>query len=79
MMEAMKLEAQIAREMEALTQAQHKAAASLYQQAAPGGGHAPGGEGAASGATGAGPGGSAHAGGGGPSGDVIDAEVVDDK
>jgi molecular chaperone DnaK len=61
--------------MEALTQAQHKAAASLYQQASssggPGGGagetHAPGGEGgAASGES-------------GKSGDVIDAEVVDDK
>jgi hypothetical protein len=59
--------------MENLTQAQHKAAATLYQQAAPGGGQAPGGDGP----------GAAEAGGGaassGPQGDVIDAEVVDDK
>ena len=63
----------VAREMENLTQAQHKAAATLYQQAAPGGGQAPGGDGP----------GAAEAGGGaassGPQGDVIDAEVVDDK
>ena len=69
----------IAREMEALTQAQHKAAANLYQQAAPGGGQPSGGDGAASGAAGAGAGGSANTGSSGPSGDVIDAEVVDDK
>jgi molecular chaperone DnaK len=71
--------AAINKAMEDLTQAQHKAAASLYQQAssapggggATGGGHAPGGEGdAAGGATG---------GGSSKSGDVIDAEVVDDK
>jgi hypothetical protein len=64
--------------MEDLTQAQHKAAASLYQQAsssagggATGGGHGPGGEG---GATGGATGGESS-----KSGDVIDAEVVDDK
>jgi molecular chaperone DnaK len=66
--------AAISREMEALTQAQHKAAASLYQQAAPGGA-APGGDatdgGAADGGAGGGPSGAA--------GDVIDAEVVDDN
>jgi molecular chaperone DnaK len=62
--------------MEDLTQAQHKAAASLYQQAnasgAPGGGQGqgPGGPG--------GPGGTTS-GGSAKSGDVIDAEVVDDK
>ncbi len=69
----------ISKAMEDLTQAQHKAAASLYQQAsssgggagAPGGGQGPGGEGGtAGGATG---------GGSSKSGDVIDAEVVDDK
>jgi molecular chaperone DnaK len=66
--------AAINRAMEELTQAQHKAAASLYQQASasggpgagPGPGQAPGGEGGATG-------------GGSKSGDVIDAEVVDDK
>jgi molecular chaperone DnaK len=65
----------ISRAMEELTQAQHKAAASLYQQAS-----APGSGGAA------GPGaGGARAGGGtsgesarGSDGDVIDAEVVDE-
>jgi molecular chaperone DnaK len=67
----------ISREMEALTQAQHKAAANLYQQAAPGGtGQAPGGDGAPGGTAGAGPTGGSQPGGGG---DVIDAEVVDDK
>ncbi len=70
----------IAREMEALTQAQHKAAANLYQQAAPGGGGQSAGGGSASGgAAGAGAGGSANTGSGGPGGDVIDAEVVDDR
>jgi molecular chaperone DnaK len=72
--------AAIAREMENLTQAQHKAAASLYQQAgAQGGGPdqgsgGPGGPGGAGGATGGGASGSGPAGAGG---DVIDAEVVD--
>ena len=62
--------------MEALTQAEHKAAAALYQQASAGG----------AGATGSqGPTGDAGASRGAPSdgepkaGDVIDAEVVDDK
>jgi molecular chaperone DnaK len=71
--------AAINKSMEDLTQAQHKAAASLYQQAssapggggATGGGHAPGGEGGATG--------DAAGGGSSKSGDVIDAEVVDDK
>ena len=67
----------ISREMEALTQAQHKAAANLYQQAAPGGAQAPGADaGAADGGAGAGAPGSGPA---GAAGDVIDAEVVDDK
>jgi molecular chaperone DnaK len=65
--------AAISREMEALTQAQHKAAATLYQQAAPGGGPTPGGDGGnAGGATGGG-----ASGGNAGGGDVIDAEVVD--
>jgi molecular chaperone DnaK len=72
--------AAISKAMEDLTQAQHKAAASLYQQAssapgggggATGGGHAAGGEGGATGG--------AAGGGSSKSGDVIDAEVVDDK
>jgi molecular chaperone DnaK len=69
--------AAISRGMEALTQAQHKAAANLYQQAAPGGGagQASGGPTGASGASGeSGRGNGAPAGGG----DVIDAEVVDE-
>ena len=64
--------------MEQLTQAQHKVAEALYSQpgAAPGGPGGPGGPGA-----GAGPGDSGAAGGGSrpAEGDVIDAEVVDDK
>ncbi|MEQ1730696.1 MAG: Hsp70 family protein, partial [Vicinamibacterales bacterium] len=68
----------IAREMENLTQAQHKAAAALYQQAAPGAGQqAPGGDGPGAGATGGAESGGAAS--SGPQGDVIDAEVVDDK
>jgi molecular chaperone DnaK len=63
----------ITRAMEQLTQAQHKAAANLYQQQAPGSGAKPGGP--APGDGGAGTAGSA--GSGGP-GDVIDAEVVDE-
>jgi molecular chaperone DnaK len=61
--------------MEDLTQAQHKAAAALYQQASPGGSGGAGGEGPASDA--GEPGGST--GGQEKSGYVIDAEVVDDK
>jgi molecular chaperone DnaK len=65
--------------MEQLTQAQHKVAEALYSQpgAAPGGPDGPGasaGAGAGSGGTGAAGGGSRPA-----DGDVIDAEVVDDK
>jgi molecular chaperone DnaK len=65
----------INRAMDDLTQAQHKAAASLYQQASAGGaGSTPGGEaGGAAGSTG----GAQSA--GGDKGDVIDAEVVDEK
>ena len=57
--------------MEELTQAQHKAAETLYKQAGPApGGTGPGGPGPSDGAAG-GPA-------GGGSGDVIDAEVVED-
>jgi molecular chaperone DnaK len=68
--------AAISRAMEELTQAQHKAAATLYQQSAPGSGAgpAPGAGGAATGGTSAGSGGNA----GRADGDVIDAEVVDE-
>jgi molecular chaperone DnaK len=63
----------IERALEQLTAAQHKAAESMYRQAAPGAGPGgpsqPGGEST--------PGGSANAGGGSKS-DVIDAEVVDE-
>ncbi len=63
--------AAIAREMDALTQAQHKAAASLYQQA---------GGGPTGGSTEGQPAGdAAPRSGGAATGDVIDAEVVDDK
>ena len=65
--------AAIDRAMEELTQAQHKAAASLYQQTASGGaGQSRGGDGAAQGAT------SGAANAGDAKGDVIDAEVVDE-
>src|SRR4051794_30094188 len=71
--------AAISRAMEALTQAQHKAAANLYQQTAPPGGGAPGGGSAGSGSSGSsGPTGRA-ASAGGAQGDVIDAEVVDEE
>ena len=66
----------ITRAMEELTTAQHKAAANLYQQAsAPGAGAA--GDGADDSRSGSTGGASGQAPGGG--GDVIDAEVVDDK
>ncbi|MGE3179777.1 MAG: molecular chaperone DnaK [Vicinamibacterales bacterium] len=68
--------AAIAKAMEDLTQAQHKAAASLYQQASPTG-QPGGGPGAGPGPGGPGGDGSARA--GGDKGAVIDAEVVDDK
>jgi molecular chaperone DnaK len=60
----------IARSMETLTQAQHKAASVLYQQT---------GAGAAGGQESGGQASKGDAGGGDKSGDVIDAEVVDDK
>jgi molecular chaperone DnaK len=64
--------AAITRGMEQLTNAQHKAAENLYkQQAAGGGGASPGGQGAA-GAEGA-------SSGSAKTGDVIDAEVVDEE
>jgi molecular chaperone DnaK len=68
--------AAIDRAMEALTQAQHKAAANLYQQASSGGsasGAAGGGGSTSSGASGGSTAPSGQAG-----GDVIDAEVVDE-
>jgi len=70
--------AEIQRALDQLTSAQHKAAESLYRQQAPGGagaGASGGGDGAGAG-SGA-PGGSS-AGAGRPTGDVIDAEVVDE-
>jgi molecular chaperone DnaK len=68
--------AEIQRALDLLTSAQHKAAESLYRQQAPGGAGAPGGGDGAGAGSGA-PGGSS-AGTGRPSGDVIDAEVVDE-
>jgi molecular chaperone DnaK len=68
----------INRAMDELTQAQHKAAASLYQQAStagPGAGPTPGGGGGAAGSSAAGSGGDE---GRAADGDVIDAEVVDE-
>jgi molecular chaperone DnaK len=66
--------AAIQRALDQLTQAQHKAAESLYRQQPPGGG-APGGGAGDAGSTA----GSASSGGGSePKGDVIDAEVVDE-
>jgi molecular chaperone DnaK len=68
----------ISRAMDELTAAQHKAAASLYQQAAPGGAGAAGGAGAPGGAGGASAGQAGASGSGDGKGDVIDAEVVDE-
>jgi molecular chaperone DnaK len=65
----------ITRALDELTQAQHKAAASLYQQTSAGEGGRPGGDAPAGGGTG--PGGTS--GPTPPRSDVIDAEVVDDK
>jgi hypothetical protein len=62
--------------MEDLTQAQHKAAAALYQQSSAGGPGAAGGEGPAGDS---GEAGGSSTSGQAKSGDVIDAEVVDDK
>ena len=66
----------ISRAMDELTAAQHKAAASLYQQAAPGGAGSAGGAGAPGGPSGGQAG--ATSGSGDGKGDVIDAEVVDE-
>jgi molecular chaperone DnaK len=68
--------AAIQRALDQLTQAQHKAAESLYKQQAAGGAGGPGAGGPEAGAGG----GSASSGGSGnaPKGDVIDAEVVDE-
>jgi molecular chaperone DnaK len=60
------------RAMEALTQAQHKAAANLYQQASAAGG------GQSAGGPSSGPSSGPSASAGKPDGDVIDAEVVDE-
>ena len=67
--------AAINKAMDDLNQAQHKAAASLYQQTAAG---QPSG-GASDGPAGSGGSGATSAGAGGGQGEVIDAEVVDDK
>jgi molecular chaperone DnaK len=71
--------AAINRAMEQLTAAQHKAAASLYQQAAPGGGAGPAGEAPGGGGGPDGAAGGATGGGTRQPGDVIDAEVVDEE
>jgi molecular chaperone DnaK len=68
--------AAMTRGMDALTQAQHKAAESLYRSQQQTGGPTPGGE-AGGGAPGGGS--SAGPGGGTQQGDVIDAEVVDEE
>ena len=67
--------AAISRAMEELTQAQHKASASLYQQSAPGSGAAAGGQPSDAGSSAASGEGKRDGAGGG---DVIDAEVVDE-
>src|SRR5215510_4087986 len=67
---------EIQRALDQLTAAQHKAAESLYRQQAPGGPGAPGGGDSGAGAGGGAAGGSTGA--GRPTGDVIDAEVVDE-
>jgi molecular chaperone DnaK len=72
--------AAIQRALDELTAAQHKAAESLYKQQAPGAGAAgAGGGGGAEGGAGRSDASSAGGGGGAAGGDVIDAEVVDDK
>jgi molecular chaperone DnaK len=73
--------AEIQRALDQLTAAQHKAAESLYRQQAPGGpgGGGPGGPGGPGGGDpGAGGGAAGGSTGGRPTGDVIDAEVVDE-
>ena len=70
--------AAITRAMEALTQAQYKATEAVYKQAgASGAGGGP--DTGAGSSTGAGGSGATSSAGGGSQGDVIDAEVVDDK
>jgi molecular chaperone DnaK len=64
--------------MDGLTQAQHKAAANLYQQTAPGAGAPGGGQQPGGGGRGDGSAGRASSA-GGSQGDVIDAEVVDEE
>jgi molecular chaperone DnaK len=66
--------AAIQRALDQLTQAQHKAAESLYKQQAPGGAGPSAGPGQADGGDSSSSGGSGKA----PTGDVIDAEVVDE-
>jgi molecular chaperone DnaK len=70
--------AAITRAMDELTQAQHKAAASMYQQASAGGGQAAGGSAAGSGPSSGPSSGSGQSSSGSGGGDVIDAEVVDE-
>jgi molecular chaperone DnaK len=72
--------AEIQRALDQLTAAQHKAAESLYRQQAPGGpgGGSAGGPGGGDGGAGAGAAGGSTGGGRPPTGDVIDAEVVDE-
>ena len=65
------------RAMEQLTQAQHKAAETLYKQSGPGGSGGSAGSGGSEGAGGAGD--ASSGGSGGSQGDVIDAEVVDEE
>jgi len=69
--------ASIERAMDLLTQTQHKAAESLYKNT--GAGAAPGSEGAAGSAGSSSSSSAGSTGSGGSQGDVIDAEVVDDK
>jgi len=70
--------AAVTRAMETLTTAQHKAAEAMYRQAGtPGGDQGPATD--AGPASGGGAGAGAGAAGGSPSGDVIDAEVVDEE
>ena len=66
--------AAIQKALDALTAAQHKAAEALYRQQAGGGGAGPDGGGASAGSRPSEAGGAEQ-----KSGDVIDAEVVDDK
>jgi molecular chaperone DnaK len=68
----------ISRALDQLTQAEHKAAESLYKQQTAGGPGGAGGGGPEAGGPGGGPTGGASTGGGQKSGDVIDAEVVDE-